>query len=48
MLVNESLKCENDRFGVKMVAKRCICHFVAAAAALCRGMGDTEFLIFDF
>ena len=33
MLVDERLKCESDGFGVKMVAKRCICHFVAAAGA---------------
>ena len=37
MLADKRLKCEIDRFGVKMVAKRCICHVVAADATLCRG-----------
>ena len=42
MLSDKGFKCKSDRFGVKMVAKRCICHVVAEDATSCRGWTSVE------
>ena len=46
MLVDERLKCEIDGFGVQMVAKRCICHVVAAGGGW-RAAGGPEAIWFS-